>query len=312
MSKVLVLTVVWCMLCLAAGETFDECEGAEPGTYVASSQSCSAFIYCDGEDSILDECEEGLYFDGEECDDKDNVECPLDNANGGDGDGDGEEGGDGEEEPEERPEAPAPQPSVTKPPPVTTTATSAPTTPIDSTPEIIDVPPIVRDTCPPNDDPNQIVLIGNSNSCSDYYVCYHGNAIAMHCMDHLHFNAASGKCDFPENANCKVSLVCSPPITQMILFPLIFRRNSWQCKPPQNSTNACRTCQSSSHIPQSVTTFTTASKDIRRCNNAPSTMAGILRNGRVFVCHKPSATMAVHNPFTCQPHMLLFAFLIRL
>uniref|UniRef100_T1PP46 Chitin binding Peritrophin-A n=1 Tax=Musca domestica TaxID=7370 RepID=T1PP46_MUSDO len=196
------------MLCLAAGETFDECEGAEPGTYVASSQSCSAFIYCDGEDSILDECEEGLYFDGEECDDKDNVECPLDNANGGDGDGDGdgEEGGDGEEDPEETPEAPAPQPSVTKPPPVTTAATSAPTTPIDSTPEIIDVPPIVRDTCPPNDDPNQIVLIGNSNSCSDYYVCYHGNAIAMHCMDHLHFNAASGKCDFPENANCKLAV----------------------------------------------------------------------------------------------------------
>ncbi|XP_061399102.1 protein obstructor-E-like [Musca vetustissima] len=217
----LVLATVCGLLCLVAGESFDECEGVDPGTYVASSQSCSAFIYCDGEDSILDECEDGLYFDGEECDDKDNVECPLDNANGGDGE---EENGDGEdEEPEEAPEEEVIQPSKTTPAPATVVATIAPTTPVYNPAEILDVPPIVMDTCPPSDDPNQIVLISNSNSCSDYYVCYHGNAIAMHCMDHLHFNVATGKCDFPENAKCKVTPTefnkCLPHMSEFFPHP---------------------------------------------------------------------------------------------
>ncbi|XP_073837994.1 peritrophin-1-like [Musca autumnalis] len=184
-----------------AAELFDECEGVDPGTYVASSQSCSAFIYCDGEDSTLDECEDGQYFDGEECDDQDNVECPLDKVDGE------EEEQEEQDEEEEEPVKEKPQPvQTTTQPPTTEAQTIATTTPVYIPSEILDVAPIVKDSCPPNDDPNQIVLISNSNSCSDYYVCYHGNAIAMHCMDHLHFNVATGKCDFPENAKCKLAV----------------------------------------------------------------------------------------------------------
>lgn len=198
-----------CLLTLASAEYFDECDGVDDLSYVASSQSCSAFIYCNGEESTLDECEEGEYFNGEECEDKDNVYCALDDVDNesgeeGDGDGDGEEPEESEV-PDEEPEEVQVETTKATPPPTTPAPTTPPPAPVDFPLETLDVPPIVRDACPATDDPNQIVLILNSNSCSDYYVCYHGHAIAMHCMDHLHFNAATGKCDFPENAKCKVS-----------------------------------------------------------------------------------------------------------
>lgn len=201
--------LITCMLGLLNAEVYEECEGVEPGTYVSWSQSCSAYIYCDNEDSIMDECDEGQYFDGESCDDKDNVECPLDDVGDGE-DGDAEEEPEAPEEPEE-PEIVVQETTATSTAATTTdtTLTSDQQTSTDSSPplEIVDIPPVVKDTCPQVDDPNQIVLIANSNSCMDYYVCYHGHAIGMHCMDHLHFNLATGKCDFPENANCKVSYI---------------------------------------------------------------------------------------------------------
>ncbi|XP_059216740.1 protein obstructor-E [Stomoxys calcitrans] len=191
-----------CFVCLMGrlvnSETFDECEGADDGTYVSSFGSCSAFIYCDGDESVLDDCGNGFFFNGEECDYEENVQCALDEIDN--------EGGNGEEEPEEPEGEPeeTPDEQTSKATPAPSTAATLPAEQ-PATGEIVDVPPIVRDSCPFSDDPNQIVLITNSNSCSDYYVCYHGNAIGMHCMDHLHFNTATGKCDFPENAKCKLA-----------------------------------------------------------------------------------------------------------
>ncbi|KAI8121389.1 hypothetical protein FF38_05993 [Lucilia cuprina] len=199
-------------------DTFDECEDIDPDTYVASSESCSAYILCNGDDSELFECDEGEYFDSESesCDAKENVVCPLDNNEGEDGEGDGD--GDGEQ-PEE--------PVVTTVAPTTIATTTVPPVTMATTPaEILDIPPVVKDSCPATDDPNQIVYISSSDTCSDYYVCYHGHRIEMHCTDHLHFNTLTGKCDFPENSNCKINNQppsatnkCLPHVTDFFPHP---------------------------------------------------------------------------------------------
>lgn len=190
---------VLCSFNLMSGinaDTFEECKDVDPETYVASSESCSAYILCDGDDSELYECDEGEYFDieSESCDAKENVFCPLENNEEGGEDGDGE---DETEEPEEE---------TTIASFTTTFTTVTPITSSTTTVEILDIPPIVKDTCPATDDPNQIVYTSSNNSCSDFYVCYHGHPVEMHCTDHLHFNTLTGKCDFPENSNCKVTI----------------------------------------------------------------------------------------------------------
>ncbi|XP_075161036.1 uncharacterized protein LOC142233855 [Haematobia irritans] len=219
-------TIYWMgYICLlVSAETFDECDGIEDGTYVSSFDSCSAFIYCDGEESVLDDCGDGFYFNGEECDFEANVQCPLDEIDNGNGDDDDD--GNGEEEPDGEPEEEEEETSKATTASSSVATTPAPTSSIDFPGDIIDMPPIVRDACPITDDPNQIVLITNSNSCSDYYVCYHGHAIGMHCMDHLHFNAATGKCDFPENAKCRLANQapsefnkCLPHMTEFFPHP---------------------------------------------------------------------------------------------
>lgn len=201
--SILVFYLIYFALSVRA-ETYDECEDVDPETYVASSESCSAYIYCDGDDSVWYECDEGEYYDreSESCDAKENVECPLDNNEGeGDGDGDGGDGEDGEGGDSEEPEEVKTTTTTTTVATTTTPAVTSATTPA----EILDIPPVVKDSCPATDDPNQIVYISSSNSCSDYYVCYHGHPLEMHCTDHLHFNTLTGKCDFPENSNCKVN-----------------------------------------------------------------------------------------------------------
>ncbi|XP_065361902.1 probable chitinase 10 [Calliphora vicina] len=211
-----------CTFCCLAGinaDTFDECEDIDPDTYVASSESCSAYILCNGDDSELLECDEGEYFDSESesCDAKENVVCPLDNNEGEDGDGDEDGNGDGDgDEPEETSTAA----------PTTIATTTEPVTSATTTAEILDIPHLVKDSCPSSDDPNQIIYVSSNNTCSDYYVCYHGHPIEMHCTDHLHFNALSGKCDFPENSNCKISNQppsatnrCLPHITDFFPHP---------------------------------------------------------------------------------------------
>ncbi|KAM7355799.1 uncharacterized protein ACRADG_001749 [Cochliomyia hominivorax] len=204
-------------------ETYDECEDVDPETYVPSSESCSSYIFCNGEDSVLYECDEGEYYDreSESCDAKENVVCPLDENGDGDGDGEGGDGENGDGNDGENPEETTTVATTTTATTTTTLETTA-TTPA----EIFDIPPVVKDSCPATDDPNQIVYVSSNNSCSDYYVCYHGHPLEMHCTDHLHFNTLTGKCDFPENSNCKISNQppsatnkCLPHVTDFFPHP---------------------------------------------------------------------------------------------
>ncbi|XP_036327549.1 probable chitinase 10 [Rhagoletis pomonella] len=204
-------------------DTFEECDNAEEGTFVKSTQSCQTYIYCDGDNSYSGDCDEGQYFDGESCDDAENVYCALDVP----------------EDPEqpavsEDPDEPVP-PATSTPKTTTTTrlpqATTIPTTTITTTTttssESINtlephaILPVVRDQCPASDDPEQLVLLTNAQSCTDYFLCYHGHPIEMRCTDNLHFNIYTAKCDFPENVQCMLDRPnankCLPHVTDF--FP---------------------------------------------------------------------------------------------
>ncbi|XP_053956858.1 probable chitinase 10 [Anastrepha ludens] len=178
----------------AYAATFEECENADEGTFVKSSESCQNYIYCDGESSYSGECDEGEYFDGDSCDDASNVYCALDDQ-------------DvtipevtGASEVTEEPVASSPTTTtITNQQLPQSTHTSGEST---STSEPITIAPVVKDQCPAVDDPEQIVLTLNMQSCTDYYLCYHGHPIEMRCSDNLHFNIHTAKCDFPENVQC--------------------------------------------------------------------------------------------------------------
>lgn len=180
-------------------EIFEECENEPEDTFVKSLQSCQMYIYCNGDDSYSGECDEGQYFDGDACDDEENVYCFLDDA--------GELDPADPVEPEEPVETAAP--FTTRPTVTTTTQSPQTTTNNDfstSTLVPIVVAPIVRDQCPIVEDSQTIVFTANTESCTDYYLCYHGQAIEMRCTDNLHFNIHTAKCDFPENVQCMVSV----------------------------------------------------------------------------------------------------------
>ncbi|XP_037942297.1 probable chitinase 10 [Teleopsis dalmanni] len=194
-------------------ETFAECDGVDEETFVASSSSCNAYIYCLGEESMMGECAEDEYFDAESqgCDDANVVPCFLDEE--GDEEEEDEEGEEEDEEEEE------PITTTT----AATTTTTTPANPIETTFDPLSIPPVILDTCPNVDDPSQIVLMASSQSCSDYYMCYHGHAIEMHCTNHLHFNANTGKCDFPEYVQCAINRPnankCLPHVTDFFPHP---------------------------------------------------------------------------------------------
>ncbi|XP_037953452.1 probable chitinase 10 [Teleopsis dalmanni] len=51
---------------------------------------------------------------------------------------------------------------------------------------------------------NQITFVGSSNNCQRYYMCYYGQALLQECSANLHWNPNIGKCDLPQNANCRI------------------------------------------------------------------------------------------------------------
>ncbi|XP_039966142.1 uncharacterized protein LOC120778426 [Bactrocera tryoni] len=200
-------------------EIFEECENEPDDTFVKSSQSCQMYIYCNGDDSYSGECDEGQYFDGDACDDAENVYCFLDDI--------------GETDPEDPVESEEPEDPEETEPAVTTRPTAATTTEIPqittnndlstSTLEAIVVAPVVRDHCPTVEDPQTIVFTANNQSCTGYYLCYHGQAIEMRCTDNLHFNIHTAKCDFPENVQCMMDRPnankCLPQVTDFFPHP---------------------------------------------------------------------------------------------
>ncbi|CRK89115.1 CLUMA_CG002669, isoform A, partial [Clunio marinus] len=48
------------------------------------------------------------------------------------------------------------------------------------------------------------------HDCSGYFICAEGHLIQHSCAPGIHFNAASLQCDFPSNANCRLSRIVIP------------------------------------------------------------------------------------------------------
>lgn len=171
------------------GDVFEECSEAEQGSFVASWESCQSYVYCDAGDSLLGQCDDGEYFDPDSgaCDAAANVKCFLDEVDEPPVHGEIDET---DEEEEEEVKEPEPTPPTMENP-----------TEVD----FLNIAPVVKPTCPHSDDPSQIILMPNNATCDGYYLCYHGHAMEMHCTNQLHFNAQTGQCDYPENAQCAVS-----------------------------------------------------------------------------------------------------------
>ncbi|KAH8404490.1 hypothetical protein KR222_006620 [Zaprionus bogoriensis] len=168
-------------------EVFEECANAQEGSFMASWDSCQSYVYCDGDDSLLGQCDEGEYFDSEAgaCDAAENVKCFLDEVD--------------EPPVPEQPDEPPAQPPLEPEP---TPPTMDPPGEVD----ILNVAPVVKPSCPFSDDPSQVILMASNASCTAYYLCYHGHAMEMHCTNELYFNANTGQCDYPENVQCAVGL----------------------------------------------------------------------------------------------------------
>ncbi|KAM8708362.1 hypothetical protein ACLKA7_015351 [Drosophila subpalustris] len=196
--------VVVCSLKNVHGDDFEECADSEAGTFVASWESCQSYVYCDGAESLLGQCDDGEYFDPESgsCDAAENVKCFLDEVD----EPPVQEETDEEEEEEPLDPEPTP-PNLDKPTDV----------------DFLNIAPVVKPTCPHSDDPSQIILMPNNASCDGYYLCYHGHAMEMHCTNQLHFNAQTGQCDYPENAQCELARPtihkCLPHMTDFFPHP---------------------------------------------------------------------------------------------
>lgn len=147
------------------GERFTECDNKQPGTYEEDLNNCLVYIYCDNDNSAKAFCpNESPYFS------KNDMDC-VSNEN-----------------------------VCGNRPKTTTTITTITTT----TPK-----PITNNTnglveCPATEDPNNPIFIANNKSCSEYFLCFHGQPMAMHCANMLQFDMKQQRCDLAENVKCQV------------------------------------------------------------------------------------------------------------
>lgn len=208
-----ILLLICFIITTSHADIFPQCEGLNK-VFIPSpnSKNCEMFIFCDDLNSKEGKCEEGYRFKPDEgtCDYKENVKCQT-----------------GEDTTLSVISAtPATVTVSTLNTPTTTSTnipnfTQAPTStakPVSTTiittlanyqttttEQITEKPIKILQSCPIDDDPSQVVLIPNNKSCSHYYICYHGNPVAMQCTNYLHFNPNTLRCDYPENVNCIVS-----------------------------------------------------------------------------------------------------------
>ncbi|KAH8270066.1 hypothetical protein KR018_003465 [Drosophila ironensis] len=63
-----------CLPLISHGEEFPQCAQAQSDTFIGANDDCSAYIYCNGEDSFRDSCPEQTYFDDS------TQECAFDDA----------------------------------------------------------------------------------------------------------------------------------------------------------------------------------------------------------------------------------------
>ncbi|KAH8303691.1 hypothetical protein KR018_011701 [Drosophila ironensis] len=206
----------------ASADHFDECEGVDDETFVQSWDSCQSYVYCQGEDSLKGDCEDGEYFDGETggCDLAANVQCFLDEVD--------EPAEPEPEEPEvEEPEVPAtPKPTELPSPPIhepTETTTEEPTTTEESTTTSVATQPSIQTSPPvnttastasptpptptptptptPSSDIHVICKTSGKNgvypypaNSNYYYQCIAGYLLLQQCPQNFHFEASQGQC----------------------------------------------------------------------------------------------------------------------
>ncbi|XP_017053088.1 uncharacterized protein LOC108096211 [Drosophila ficusphila] len=201
--SVLLLTL---FLGMSLADLFEECNDGNNLAFVTSPKSCAHYIFCNGDDSYDGECEEGEYFspDMEMCEPMGDIDCRTglavqteDNANNA-----VEINSEVSDVAEPTTISTdvittvAPSVIVTVRPSVNQGGTSISST-ISPGTEVV-----VTNMCPQLDNQTRIALLPNQNSCSDYYICYRGQALPMSCAASLHFNSRTGKCDHPENVMC--------------------------------------------------------------------------------------------------------------
>ncbi|XP_017010133.2 probable chitinase 10 [Drosophila takahashii] len=185
--------------CLA--DVFAECNDGNSLSFVNSPKSCAHYIFCNGDESYDGECEEGEYFspDMEMCEPMGDIDCRTGLAVQTDSSTEISSSEPSEvEEPTTIAVNTTARPSVivTLRPSVNQNGSTNPT-PISPGIEVI-----VTNVCPQMDNQSRIALLPNQNSCSDYYICYRGEALPLSCAASLHFNSRTGKCDHPENVRC--------------------------------------------------------------------------------------------------------------
>ncbi|KAH8307128.1 hypothetical protein KR044_005628 [Drosophila immigrans] len=179
------LLLLVCFYSRSLADVYEQCNDDNDQQFIVSNTSCAHFILCNGEDSHEGQCPEGDRFNGEEqmCELMEDFDCrigqSLDLNNS----------------------------IITETSPASTsTSTVAPVTSPSPAPSISSsnsqVVTTVASICPRADNPNQIVLMAHDQSCSDYFICYGGQPIAMHCAPSLHFNVKTGKCDKAEIVKC--------------------------------------------------------------------------------------------------------------
>jgi len=207
---------IWVSLLLLGvcrADVFDECNDGNNLAFVTSPKSCAHYIFCNGDESYDGECEEGEYFspDMEMCEPMGDIDCRTGLAVQTESNADSSTEISSEASGVEEPTTISADVNTTSNPSVIVTLRpsvnqngSTSTNPTTITPGI---EVIVTNMCPQLDNQSRIALLSNQNSCSDYYICYRGQALPMSCAASLHFNSRTGKCDHPENVRCLVGYV---------------------------------------------------------------------------------------------------------
>lgn len=166
------------------------CKGFPDDTFISNPRGCKYFFYCQDGKAIEAYCPQGMWFNPQLsiCDHPRNVDCHFDN----------------------------PSTTTTVSPTTTTfysstlttkrtTTTRLTTTRDPTTTQPIDHNPAEETVSCPFKDKHEIKFIASNVDCQRYYICYHGRAHRMECIDELHWNPLEKKCDIPERAKCKVS-----------------------------------------------------------------------------------------------------------
>ncbi|KAH8371699.1 hypothetical protein KR093_008561, partial [Drosophila rubida] len=197
MRKSIICLLLLCLCARSLADVYEACNDQNDQQFIVSNTSCAHFILCNGEDSHEGQCPDGDRFNADEqmCELMEDIDCrtgqSIDANNIVPG--------------EATTTAPTTTTTSSITTPTSTTSTSAsPASVVSSSASATgnQVVTTVASICPRADNPHQLVLLAHDQSCSDYFICYGGQPIAMHCAPTLHFNVLTGKCDKAEIVKC--------------------------------------------------------------------------------------------------------------